>query len=238
MSSSSRTSPWAGRPAPRRGSRTTSASRAGVSGSELARSAMLQAVKFGARLVSPRSVTGLSRDAGRVPGPARRPRPTSPPGPWSSPAASSTAGWTIPGVAELRGPRRLLRRHRDRGAGLPRPGRGRGGRRQLGRAGRAVPRPARRPRARPHPPRRPRRDHVELSRAAARSPRADHRPPPVAADLGRAARTGSPDLTWRDEHRQQDVRAGGRRTVPDDRRACRVPPGCATRASSSTTRDS
>ena len=33
----------------------------GISGSELARSAMLQAVKFGARLVSPRSVTGLSR---------------------------------------------------------------------------------------------------------------------------------------------------------------------------------
>ena len=33
----------------------------GIAGSELARSAMLQAVKFGARLVSPRSVTGLSR---------------------------------------------------------------------------------------------------------------------------------------------------------------------------------
>jgi thioredoxin reductase (NADPH) len=32
----------------------------GVSGAELARSAMLQAVKFGTRLVSPRSVTGLS----------------------------------------------------------------------------------------------------------------------------------------------------------------------------------
>ena len=36
----------------------------GVSGIELARAAMLQAVKFGTRLVSPRSVTGLSRDAG------------------------------------------------------------------------------------------------------------------------------------------------------------------------------
>jgi thioredoxin reductase (NADPH) len=34
----------------------------GVAGSELARSALLQAVKFGVRLVSPRSVTGLSRD--------------------------------------------------------------------------------------------------------------------------------------------------------------------------------
>jgi thioredoxin reductase (NADPH) len=34
----------------------------GISGSELARSAMLQAVKFGARLVSPRSVTRLSRN--------------------------------------------------------------------------------------------------------------------------------------------------------------------------------
>jgi thioredoxin reductase (NADPH) len=33
----------------------------GVAGNELARSAMLQAVKFGVRLVSPRSVTGLSR---------------------------------------------------------------------------------------------------------------------------------------------------------------------------------
>jgi thioredoxin reductase (NADPH) len=35
----------------------------GISGGELARSAMLQAVKFGARLVSPRSVTGLSRNS-------------------------------------------------------------------------------------------------------------------------------------------------------------------------------
>ena len=35
----------------------------GIAGGELARSAMLQAVKFGARFVSPRSVTGLSRDS-------------------------------------------------------------------------------------------------------------------------------------------------------------------------------
>jgi thioredoxin reductase (NADPH) len=35
----------------------------GIAGSELARSAMLQAVKFGARLVSPRSVTGLARNS-------------------------------------------------------------------------------------------------------------------------------------------------------------------------------
>ena len=35
----------------------------GVSGSELARLAMVQAVKFGARLVSPRSVTGLAQGA-------------------------------------------------------------------------------------------------------------------------------------------------------------------------------
>ena len=35
----------------------------GIAGGELARSAMLQAVKFGARFVSPRSVTGLSRTA-------------------------------------------------------------------------------------------------------------------------------------------------------------------------------
>ncbi len=34
----------------------------GIAGGELARSAMLQAVKFGARFVSPRSVTGLSRN--------------------------------------------------------------------------------------------------------------------------------------------------------------------------------
>ena len=36
----------------------------GVSGVELARSAMLQAVKFGTRLVSPRAVTGLSQEPG------------------------------------------------------------------------------------------------------------------------------------------------------------------------------
>ncbi|WP_433200498.1 FAD-dependent oxidoreductase [Dactylosporangium sp. CS-047395] len=35
----------------------------GVSGAELARSAMLQAVKFGTRLASPRAVTALARDA-------------------------------------------------------------------------------------------------------------------------------------------------------------------------------
>jgi thioredoxin reductase (NADPH) len=37
----------------------------GVSGGELARAAMLQAVKFGAKLVSPRSVTGMTREDGR-----------------------------------------------------------------------------------------------------------------------------------------------------------------------------
>ena len=36
----------------------------GISGAELARAAMLQAVKFGTRLVSPRSVTGLSQVSG------------------------------------------------------------------------------------------------------------------------------------------------------------------------------
>src|SRR5918995_366243 len=36
----------------------------GVSGAELARAAMLQAVKFGTRLVSPRSVTGMSQVSG------------------------------------------------------------------------------------------------------------------------------------------------------------------------------
>lgn len=36
----------------------------GISGAELAQAAMLQAVKFGTRLVSPRSVTGLSRVPG------------------------------------------------------------------------------------------------------------------------------------------------------------------------------
>jgi thioredoxin reductase (NADPH) len=36
----------------------------GVSGAELARAAMLQAVKFGTKLVSPRSVTGLSQVSG------------------------------------------------------------------------------------------------------------------------------------------------------------------------------
>ena len=36
----------------------------GVSGAELARTAMLQAVKFGTRLVAPRSVTGLSQVSG------------------------------------------------------------------------------------------------------------------------------------------------------------------------------
>ena len=61
--SSSRTSPSGARPAARRGSRTTSAF-PGRFRAELTRAAMLQAIKFGTRLVSPRSGTGLSQVSG------------------------------------------------------------------------------------------------------------------------------------------------------------------------------
>ena len=65
----------------------------GIAGSELARSAMLQAVKFGARFVSPRSVTGACRATRTGSGSGSTTTTTSPPGPSSSPAACSTAGW-------------------------------------------------------------------------------------------------------------------------------------------------
>ena len=141
----------------------------GIAGSELARSAMLQAVKFGARFVSPRSVTGLSRnpdgfqvrldDHNDV----------------AARAVVVASGvqyrrLEIPGVAEFesRGVYYAATELEARACiGQNVVG---GGRRQLGRASRAVPRAACRPRARPHPARRPHRDDVQLSRAEARSP--------------------------------------------------------------------
>ena len=149
----------------------------GVGGGELARSAMLQAVKFGARLVSPRSVTGLSRERRRLRGAARRRargggahrrgrqrRPV-------PPAAEHSGGHRV------RGPRCLLRRHRVGGAGLRRPRGGGGGRGELRGPGRAVPRRPGQPRARALPARRPHRDDVELPRPAAGAPRPGHAAP-------------------------------------------------------------
>ena len=68
----------------------------GVSGVELARSAMLQAVKFGTRLVSPRAVTGLSQVPAAGSASGSTTSWTSSPRPWSSPAASDTGAWTCP----------------------------------------------------------------------------------------------------------------------------------------------
>ena len=67
----------------------------GVSGVELARSAMLQAVKFGTRLVSPRAVTALSQEPGGSASGSTTSWTSSRP-PWSSPAASGTGAWTCP----------------------------------------------------------------------------------------------------------------------------------------------
>ena len=74
----------------------------GISGSELARSAMLQAVKFGARLVSPRSVTELSRSPADS-GSGSMTSKMSQPGPSSSPSGVQYRRLGIPGVAEFEG---------------------------------------------------------------------------------------------------------------------------------------
>ena len=105
----------------------------GVTGSELAERAMLQANKFGARLSVPSQVTGLTLGE-RLLRPASGRRRD---GHHEVPAHRH--GRRLPplgrrGVRALRGQGRLLRGHARRGADLPR-GAGRArGRRQLGRA--------------------------------------------------------------------------------------------------------
>ena len=208
----------------------------GVSGVELARSGMLQAVKFGAKLVSPRAVTGLAPEPGGFRGPARRrargvrlcgdrrqrrPVPTPP----------------RPGARRPGGPRRLLRGRRARGPRGRRPRGRRGRRRQLGRPGRALPRPPRCPRPRPDPARRPAGHDVELPRAAPGPPRAHHRASPVGGLRRRghhAPRCG--DLAGPRPRRGHP--AGGGRALPDDRRPAGHRRGCTGRASTSTTRAS
>ena len=65
----------------------------GVSGVELARSAMLQAVKFGTRLVTPRAVTGLAQEPAAASGSGSTTSSTSSPPRWSWRAASATDAW-------------------------------------------------------------------------------------------------------------------------------------------------
>ena len=116
----------------------------GISGSELADRAVIQAEKFGARINVPAEAIALERRDGHhvvkldggssIAGPhgGHRDRRPLPPARRAPPGA-------------VRGDQRLLRRDPGRGQGVPqRPGGG-GRRRQLGRAGDRVPRPARGP---------------------------------------------------------------------------------------------
>ncbi len=137
----------------------------GVSGAQLTDRAYRQAVKFGAELITTREVTGLSvRGSTRV----------VEFGDGTSIAAHSVilaTGRVLPdargaGPGRLRQHRRLLRLGGHRGAQLRRSGRLRGRRRQLGRPGRDVLLPLRRPGAPVHPRRRPRPFHVALPHRA------------------------------------------------------------------------
>lgn len=151
----------------------------GVSGAELARAGMLQAVKFGTRLVSPRSVTGLSRAAGgfRVRLDDEHDIAA------RSVIIASGVRYRrlhVPGLVDLEG-RGVYYAASDLEAKVVS---GRNavvvGGRQLGRPSRPVPGTARRADPRPDPPRRPARHHVDVPHAAPRAPRTNHR----AATLG------------------------------------------------------
>ena len=156
--------------APRRGSRTTWASRRGSPAASWPSARRSRRGGFGARLVVPAQAVGLAR--GRRPlhdrarrrrggqrphGDRRHRRPV----PQARPARPRA----------LRGRRRLLRRHPGRGAAVRRrPGADRR-RRQLGRAGGDVPLPARRELPPDDPRRRSRQVDVALPDRRARPPR-------------------------------------------------------------------
>ena len=107
-----------------------------MSGEDLASRAAIQAQRLGARLNAPCEVAGLRIEHG-VPrgGARRRQRDPVPHGHRRVGCPLSTARGRRPGAIRRR--RRLLRRHRSRGAHLQRIGRHRGRRRQLRRPGRA-----------------------------------------------------------------------------------------------------
>ncbi len=198
----------------------------GITGSELADRAVLQANRFGARLSVPSSgrEPGLRRP---LPGPASRRRrdrrrqvPADRdrrglPPPRASKAAKSSR------AAASTTPRRPTRRELCRGAR-----RGRRRRRQLRRTGRRVPRRQSPQGLPPDPRRRPQQEHVELPGAAHRADR-EHRA--AAQHRGASACTAtaiSPRST------SANSRTGEERTSRDRRRCsassarCRERTGC------------
>ena len=140
---------------------------AGVSGSELTRRAVTQAQRLGAELLVPLEVTGVSIDAGykhltlsdgreivtrtllAATGMEYREHPA-------------------PGVAEHHGRGRVLRRGDDGGAGVQRPARARGRRRELGGTGGHAPGALREGRADRRAPRLVARHHVAVPHRADR----------------------------------------------------------------------
>ena len=140
----------------------------GITGSELAERAVVQANKFGARLPVATPVTGLTFDNG-----VRRAAPRRRRDGHGQVPADRHRGRLSPagrrGVRAVRGLRRLLRRDPHRGADVPGVGRGGRRRRQLRRPGRRLPRRAG-PQGVPRDPRRrPVQEHVELPGPADRA---------------------------------------------------------------------
>ena len=129
----------AARRARRRGSRTTSASRRGCRGADLARRAVAQASRLGAELLTSREATALRlEDRYRLVtlDDGERDRLRRPDRGLGRPVPAARGRRDRP----ARGRRRLLRRRDHRGARHAGPARGRGRRRQLRRAGRGPPR--------------------------------------------------------------------------------------------------
>ena len=222
------------RPAARRAaacaSRTTSASRPGITGGELAERAVLQASKFGARLSVPTPVTPdvrrrATRSARSTSGETRRRQVPADRDRRRVPAARGR------GLRAVRGLRRLLRRDAERGAAVPRA-------RTSWSSAAATP-PGRRPCSSPRharkvyllrPRRRPCKSMSELSGAAASSRRRTSRccsTPTCERMLGDGSSTAVEVV---------DRKTGERRGV-EHRRRCsassapsRAPTGCRARS--------
>ena len=141
----------------------------GISGTELTRKATLQARRFDAVLSSFHRAVELGR------GPEGLVRVDLDDGQHAlarTVVVATGARWrslTADNARAVHRRRRLPRGHADRRRAVPRRGRDRGRRRQLGRPGGGAPAPRRAQRAGRHPRRGPRRDHVALPRRADRA---------------------------------------------------------------------
>ena len=197
----------------------------GISGSELAERATLQARRFGARMVVPAQAVGLAADDGHYTielsdGSVINGRTL------IVATGAQYRKLDLPELERYEGTQHLLRRHPGGGADVRRRSGADRRRRQLRRPGRDVPLASRRELSPDDPRRRPREVDVALPDRRAREPSADR-----ADDVHRGRRAQGRSLARgrrrrRSAHRRAP-RAGGQGAVRVHRRRSRTPTGCA-----------